>query len=206
MYLTKTPEAVKPFAADLVWNFSRLEKTIYFTFDDGPTPGVTEAVLEILKDFRAKATFFCIGGNVKAHPGLFMRIQDEGHTVGNHSWNHMSGWKFSNFSYFKNILECAELVHSNLFRPPYGRITRPQVSVLKKRFSIVMWDVLSGDWKQDLDHEKCLINVISNGRQGSIVVFHDSLKAEKNMLYALPRALRHYADRGYMFKAIPQET
>jgi len=206
MYLTKTPEAVKPFAADLVWNFSRLEKTIYFTFDDGPTPGVTEAVLEILKDFRAKATFFCIGGNVKAHPGLYMRIQAEGHSVGNHTWNHMNGWKFSNYSYFRNILECAELIHSNLFRPPYGRITRPQVKTLKKRFSIVMWDVLSGDWKQDLHPEKCLLNVISNGRQGSVVVFHDSIKAEKNMLHALPRALKHYADMGYDFKAIPQET
>lgn len=206
MYLAKTPEAVKPFAADLVWNFSRTEKSIYLTFDDGPTPGVTEKVLEILSRFNARATFFCIGGNVRTNPDLFMQIQESGHSVGNHTWNHMNGWKFSNYSYFRNILECAEWVPSKLFRPPYGRITRPQVKTLKKRFSIVMWDVLSGDWKQDLNPEKCLLNVISNGRQGSIVVFHDSLKAEKNMLFALPRTLEHYAKLGYEFKAIPQAT
>jgi len=206
MYLAKTPEAVKPFTADLIWNFSRIEKSIYITFDDGPTPGVTEAVLDILDDYRARATFFCIGGNVKAHPGLFMQIQEKGHSVGNHTWNHMNGWKFSNYSYYKNILECDEWVNSNLFRPPYGRITLAQAKVLKKRFKLIMWDVISGDWKQELHHEKCLLNVISNGRQGSIIVFHDSLKAEKNMLYALPRALRHYADLGYKFKPIFQAT
>ena len=206
MYLAKTPEAVKPFTGDLIWNFSRTEKSIYITFDDGPTPGVTEAVLEILDEYSAKATFFCIGGNVEAHPGLFMRIREKGHSVGNHTWNHMNGWKFSNYSYYKNILTCAEWVPSDLFRPPYGAITRPQAKLLRKRFKLVMWDVISGDWKQGLHHEKCLLNVISNARHGSIIVFHDSLKAEKNMLYALPRTLRHYADLGYKFKPILQAT
>lgn len=204
MYFAKTPEAVKPFTAGLVWNFSRTEKSIYLTFDDGPTPGVTESVLEILAEYNARATFFCLGGNVKAHPELYLSICSSGHSVGNHTWNHMNGWKFGNFSYYRNIQECSELVHSKLFRPPYGRITIPQVRALRKRYSIIMWDVISGDWKQDLSHEKCLLNVISNGREGSIVVFHDSLKAEKNLLFALPRTLRHYADKGYSFKAIPQ--
>lgn len=204
MYLAKTPEAVKPFAADLVWNFSRTEKSIYLTFDDGPTTGVTDVVLEILREHNALATFFCIGGNVRKNPGLFRQIQDSGHSVGNHTWNHMNGWKFSNYSYYRNVLECSDWVNSTLFRPPYGRITRAQVKTLKKRFSIVMWDVLSGDWKADLHPEKCLLNVISNAGKGSIIVFHDSLKAEKNVLYALPKTLRHYADLGYAFKAIPQ--
>jgi len=206
MYLAKTPEAVKPFAADLIWNFSRTEKFIYLTFDDGPTPGVTDQAIKILREYNAKATFFCIGGNVRNNRALYDKILDAGHSVGNHTWNHMNGWKFSNYSYYRNILECEELVHSKLFRPPYGRITRSQVRTLKKRYSIVMWDVLSGDWKKDIRPDKCLLNVISNAGKGSIIVFHDSLKAKKNMLYALPRALKHYADLGYSFKAIPQAT
>jgi peptidoglycan/xylan/chitin deacetylase (PgdA/CDA1 family) len=204
MYLAKTPDIIKPLAGDLLWNLDRNRKEIYLTFDDGPTPGVTTEVLDILDQFKAKATFFCIGGNVKTSPGIFQRTLEQGHAVGNHTWNHMSGWEYSDFSYFKNILECGSLIKSNLFRPPYGRIKRSQAKGLKKRFTIVMWDVLSADWDSSVSHEKCLNNVIQNAQSGSIVVFHDSIKASKNMRYALPRVLDHFKALGYEFKALPQ--
>lgn len=202
MYLAKTPEAIKPLAGDLLWNFARSEKTVYLTFDDGPTVNVTEKVLDLLSKYKAQATFFCIGGNVKSNPSIYKSIVDSGHSVGNHTWNHMNGWKYSDYSYYRNVLECEELIDSNLFRPPYGRITRSQVKGLKDRFKIVMWDVLSGDWKADLSEEKCLNNVLKNAQEGSIIVFHDSLKAEKNMLYALEGTLDHFSEKGFSFKGI----
>ncbi len=205
VYLVKTPDAFKPFAADMVWSIDQESKVIYLTFDDGPTADITLKILDILDTYSAKATFFCIGGNVKANPKIYSDILRRGHRTGNHTWNHMSGWEYSDFSYFRNILECSELVNSSLFRPPYGRIKRSQVKGLKKQYTIVMWDVLSGDWSAEISPEKCLENVIKNTRGGSIVVFHDSVKAEKNMLYALPKALEILSKKGFEFKALPQE-
>lgn len=146
MYLAKTPEILKPLASELTWNYSRDERVLYFTFDDGPTANYTREILAILQDFNAKATFFCIGGNAQLNPEPLDELLKEGHTIGNHTWNHMSGWEFSDFSYLRNVIDCSTVISSNLFRPPYGKIKLSQAKALSKRFEIVMWDVLSGDW------------------------------------------------------------
>jgi len=202
MYLVKTPELLKPFAGDLLWNKSRDEKTIYLTFDDGPTKSITAEILDILDEYRAKATFFCIGGNVVKNPIPYKSLLERGHCTANHTWNHMNGWKFSDYSYLKNVLECSAVVDSNLFRPPYGRITRSQAKALQSRFQIVMWDVLAADWRREVTKEKCLSNVVDHVQNGSIVVFHDSEKAYSNMIYALPGSLRRLSEEGYAFKAL----
>ena len=203
VFLVKTPNALKPFAADLLWSIDQFQNVVYLTFDDGPTKEITPKILDILDEYNARATFFCIGGNVKSNPNVYAEILRRGHRTGNHTWNHMNGWEYSDFSYFRNIIECSELVHSSLFRPPYGRIKRSQVHALKNEYTIVMWDVLSGDWSKSVSPEKCLSNVIHNTRSGSIIVFHDSEKAEKNMLYALPRALKYLSEKGFVFQALP---
>lgn len=204
MYLVKTPSIVRPLSSQLMWNVANAGKEVYLTFDDGPSPGITEQVLEILAGYDAKATFFCIGGNVARSPQLYERILDEGHEVGNHTWNHMNGWSFSDYSYLKSVLECSKYVKSKLFRPPYGKISRSQANALSKRFSIVMWDVLSADWRADVSKEQCLNNVTFNTKPGSIVVFHDSEKAKYNMLYALPEALEFWKSKGYTMMVLPQ--
>lgn len=203
MYLVKTPNALKPFAADLRWSIDSAPGDVFITFDDGPTAEITYKILNILDSFEAKATFFCIGGNVKALPEQYAEILKRGHKTGNHTWNHMNGWEYSDYAYFKNIIECSQLVDSHLFRPPYGKIKRSQVHSLKKKYTVVMWDVLSADWLAELSPEKCAQNVIKNTRGGSIVVFHDSKKAEKNMLYALPKSLEYLTEKGFNFKGLP---
>jgi peptidoglycan/xylan/chitin deacetylase (PgdA/CDA1 family) len=202
-YLVKTPDLLKPLAGHLIWSLDQYSKEIFLTFDDGPTPHITYEVLDILDKFDAKATFFCIGGNVKALPEVYAEILHRGHKTGNHTWNHMSGWSYSDYSYFKNILECSQLVKSNLFRPPYGQITPRQVRSLKSKYKIVMWDVLSGDWDKNVSPDQCLNNVIKNTRGGSIIVFHDSKKAKTNMLYALQKSLDKLCADGYKFSVIP---
>ncbi len=202
-YLVKTPNAIKPLANDLLWSLDQHKDKIYLTFDDGPTPEITFQILDILDRYQAKATFFCIGGNVKSNPDVYHEILTRGHKTGNHTWNHMNGWEYSDFSYFRNIIECSEFVDSNLFRPPYGKIKPSQIKGLKSKFKIVMWDILSGDWEENLHEEQCLSNVTKNAKGGSIVVFHDSEKAKKNMLYALPRALAYLIDKGFTFDVLP---
>ncbi len=204
MYLAKSPSALRSLTAELMWKVETTEKVIYLTFDDGPSKEGTRFILDILKEYNAKATFFCIGGNVAKNPALFGEVLSDGHSVGNHTWNHMDGWKFSDFSYFRNIVECGQVVDSNLFRPPYGRIKISQAKSLAKRFKIVMWDVLSGDWDSNTSPEKCLNNVVSNVSSGSIVVFHDSQKAFANMSYALPKALEELTKKGFVFRVLPQ--
>lgn len=204
-YLTKTPNIVKPLASDLIWNLNPLTPTLYLTFDDGPVIGVTDWVLEILEKFNAKATFFCVGENVEKNPELFEEIIKQGHSVANHSYNHLSGWKTNNYTYYKNILKADELIGSKLFRPPFGRITRQQVKSLKKRYKIIMWDVLSGDFDVNLKAKTCINNVISGSKSGSIIVFHDSEKSKSNLMETLPEILRHYAAKGYNFKNIDQD-
>lgn len=204
-YLTKTPNIVKPLASDLIFNLTPSVPTLYLTFDDGPVVGVTDWVLEILKEYNAKATFFCVGENVKRNPELFNQIIDQGHSVANHSYNHLSGWKTSNYSYFKNVLKANEIINSKLFRPPYGRITRSQVKGLKNRYNIIMWDVLSGDFDINIKPESCVNNVISAAKSGSIVVFHDSDKSKNTLMKTLPEVLRYYTVKGYIFKIINQD-
>ena len=204
-YFTKTPNIVKPLASDLIWSFNSDKPILYLTFDDGPVVGVTDRVLEELNKYNAKATFFCVGENVIKNPGLFNRIREQGHSVANHTFNHLNGWKTGNYSYYKNILKADRIIDSNLFRPPYGRITRQQVKSIKKRFKIIMWDVLSGDFDVNLSPERCLRNVIEASKPGSIIVFHDSQKAKENITGALPKVLKHFTERGFTFKNINQD-
>jgi peptidoglycan/xylan/chitin deacetylase (PgdA/CDA1 family) len=180
------------------------QKTIYLTFDDGPIPEVTPWVLDTLRRFNAKATFFCVGDNVRKYPDVFDKVIEEGHSVGNHTFNHLSGWATENISYFHNIRHCARMVPSGLFRPPYGKMKPSQVHFLQRHYRIIMWDVLSGDFDKDIKPEGCAQNVIQHAGPGSIVVFHDSLKAELNLRYALPQVLEHFTSLGYSFQSLPQ--
>jgi len=205
MYLIKSPLLLKWYYPSLLWNKSRTEKVIYLTFDDGPIPNVTDFVLKTLKVFNAKATFFCIGDNIVKHPEVFERVKNDGHAIGNHTFNHLKGWKTDNGTYLQNTLKCQELTQTNLFRPPYGRIKKSQISNLKSQISelkIVMWDVLSGDFDTKLSPEKCYQNVIKHTENGSIIVFHDSLKAFDRLSYALPKVLAYFTEKGFTFSTL----
>ena len=209
MYIPYSPFWLQWFYPSLLWHKSREEKSIYLTFDDGPIPVVTPFVLNSLKTFNAKATFFCIGDNVTKHPEIYQQILADGHSVGNHTHNHLKGWDTNNEVYLDNVARCAELVKSNLFRPPYGRAKKSQFSSLSKgvppdntQYSTIMWDVLSGDFDSGISREKCLENVISHTKNGSIIVFHDSLKAFPHLEYALPMALEHFTARGFRFLSL----
>lgn len=197
MYVSKTPAVVKALYSSLVWNMPRDTNRVYLTFDDGPHPQITAEVLTQLERYNAKATFFCIGDNVRKFPLMYDQLRQKGHTIGNHTFNHLNGWKTTDFTYLRNTLLCQQLTHTHLFRPPYGRISRPQANALGKRFRIIMWDVLSADFDQSISPEKCLENVIMHVQPGSIVVFHDSEKAAERMLYALPRTLDYISDKGW---------
>jgi peptidoglycan/xylan/chitin deacetylase (PgdA/CDA1 family) len=203
MYLVKTPWWLrKIYSAALTWNVTGAQNEIFLTFDDGPHPTITPFVLKNLQQYNAKATFFCIGKNVQQHHDVFRQILNEGHSVGNHTHNHLNGWKTSDAEYFENIMLAKKYIDSNLFRPPYGKISRFQIQQLKPIFNIIMWDVLSGDFDIKLSPQKCLENIISNTRPGSVIVFHDSEKAFPRLEYALPRALAFFAEKGFVMKAI----
>ncbi len=205
MYLVKSPLLLKWYYPSLVWNKSRFEKVIYLTFDDGPIPDVTDFVLKTLKAFEVKATFFCIGDNIRKHPAVFEQLLQDGHRIGNHTFNHLKGWKTTGPVYIENFKKCQELTQTNLFRPPYGRIKKSQIKQLKNLvpgLQIIMWDVLSGDFDLNLQPEKCYDNVIKYSTNGSVIVFHDSLKAFDRLQYALPRVLQHFKNQGYQFKTL----
>lgn len=195
---------LKPLAGDVLWSVKTVIPTLYLTFDDGPTPGVTEEILEVLSQHQAKATFFCLGRQVAAHGALFQSIQEQGHRVGLHSYDHPDGWKTCTFAYIRDVLRGAQLVQSTLFRPPYGRITPAQLSLLKKRYRVVMWDVLSADWDPSQTPETCAGNVIRHAVSGSIVVFHDSEKAYPRVVPALQATLKHFSALGFHFAALPE--
>jgi|TARA_R110000782_G_scaffold237188_1_gene323390 peptidoglycan/xylan/chitin deacetylase (PgdA/CDA1 family) len=199
MYLVKSSYFIKKYYSNFIWKIPTAEKIIYLTFDDGPTPEITEWTLAILKAFNAKATFFCVGSNVAKHRNIFQQIISEGHVVGNHTYHHLSGWNTNNENYLRNIKKCEEMVTSNLFRPPYGRIKKSQYELIKNDYKVIMWDVLSGDFDPKTSPEKCLNNVIHNTTEGSIVVFHDSIKATDNLKFTLPKILAHFAEQGYRF-------
>ncbi|NOT76814.1 MAG: polysaccharide deacetylase family protein [Cyclobacteriaceae bacterium] len=189
----------------LTWRIPTTSKELYLTFDDGPVPGPTQYVLETLLKSGIKSTFFCIGDNVRKHPEVFNQIIKDGHAIGNHTFNHLSGWKTSAQSYIENVNLCEEQIQqqakTRLFRPPYGRITRTQIKALSD-YQIVMWDVLTHDYNKNISPENCLKGSIGATREGSIIVFHDSLKAEKNMTYVLPRFIDHFMSQGYSFKTL----
>jgi peptidoglycan/xylan/chitin deacetylase (PgdA/CDA1 family) len=206
MYLVKTPWWLRALYPSLTWRIKEPGKTIYLTFDDGPHPTATNFVLDQLKEYNAKASFFCIGKNVAEHPSIYQRIINEGHSVGNHTYHHTNGWKVNDETYLKDIADASNLIQSNLFRPPYGRIKKSQVKKLQNPDSrlqtIVMWDVLSGDFDTDLTGETCLGYVLYHTKPGSIIVFHDSEKAWDRMKFALPKVLEHFSREGYECKAL----
>jgi peptidoglycan/xylan/chitin deacetylase (PgdA/CDA1 family) len=182
------------------------QPTLYLTFDDGPTPGVTEFVLDQLKHYGATATFFLVGSQAEKHPELVERMRAEGHAVGHHSYSHLNGWKTSDDAYLEDVQRAAKIVGGPLFRPPFGRIKITQIEALKRDHHIVMWDVISGDFDQSITEQQCLDNVLSNAKAGSIVVMHDSTKAEDKVRYALPKVLERFAQKGYAFSAVPAEA
>lgn len=200
MFLPKSPQIIKALYSQLIWEIPNNSNKIYLTFDDGPTPEITDWTLDILKKHQIKATFFCLGQNVEKHPEIFQRIIDEGHAIGNHSYSHLSGWKSKDEDYFKDVDKASSKIDSKLFRPPYGRITKSQAKYLKQDYNIIMWSVLSGDYDSKTSPEKCLDNVIKNTTGGSIIVFHDSEKASTNLKYALPKAIELLSEKGFVFE------
>jgi len=211
-YFIKTPNLLKFIFRNWVWRLPSKEKVLYLTFDDGPTPEITEWTLNELKKYEAKATFFCIGKNIAQHPVIFQKILKENHAVGNHTNNHLNGWKTGTSAYLQNIEEAekyfeenrkSEIVNLKLFRPPYGKITFSQSKNIRKMgYKIMMWDVLSADFDPNVSNENCLENVIRNIENGSIIVFHDSVKASEKLKFVLPKLLEYYSYLGYKFKHI----
>ncbi len=236
---SKTPWLFKKLFPNYIWELSpnnKNDKVLYLTFDDGPTPDITEWTLNLLKKYKAKATFFCIGNNVEKHPEIFNAIIKEGHSIGNHTNTHVEGWRTKTEDYledfkkaeiiiekaynkFSEALKKHELVsnsktqHSeivntqpsftNLFRPPFGQLKNSQgKALIKLGYKMIMWSVISFDWEQYISPEKCLNNVIKNTNSGSIIVFHDSVKASVNMEYTLPKVLDYYSKKGFRFEAI----
>jgi peptidoglycan/xylan/chitin deacetylase (PgdA/CDA1 family) len=204
MFLHHSPFWLKAFFPGFTWHIPTKEKSIFLTFDDGPIPDITENVLEILAKFNAKATFFSIGNNVLKHPDVYEMVKNGGHSIGNHTFNHMNGWKTEDAVYLENIDKCQQQLNleTKLFRPPYGRIKKSQSRVVLQDKQIIMWDVLSGDFSPEIHPEVCLKKSIQHTRPGSIVLFHDSIKASKNMLHTLPRYLETFTERGYRFEAL----
>lgn len=209
MYFHKTPWLLKVLYPQLVWDKYSDEKKLYLTFDDGPVPQVTSFVLDILDKYDAKASFFCVGENIRKNPELFREVYMAGHMVGNHTFNHLNGWKTPDNLYLENINKCEDLIseilpdrHDKLIRPPYGRITRSQIKILINHFRIIMWDYLVGDFDKNLDPKWGLDQARKKTKDGSIIIFHDSLKAEKNLRFMLPVYLAYFVDMGYQFKAL----
>jgi peptidoglycan/xylan/chitin deacetylase (PgdA/CDA1 family) len=205
MFLHYSPFWLKLFYPGFTWHLTTRGKTLFLTFDDGPIPEITEFVLETLQQYNAKATFFCIGDNVRKHPEIFQKLLDAGHSIGNHTFNHLNGWKTEDEAYIDNVSLCQKQLatETRLFRPPYGRIKKSQSRLLPKSSQIIMWDVLSGDFSPKITPQICLKKTIRYSRPGSIILFHDSIKASANMQYALPRYLAHFSNLGYSFEALP---
>ncbi|MCS6916665.1 MAG: polysaccharide deacetylase family protein [Chitinophagales bacterium] len=203
MYWVKTPVLLRRLCSGYWWQMPTASRELFLTFDDGPTPFLTEEVLQTLQAFQAQATFFLVGNNAERYPDLVKKIREGHHSIGNHTYHHLNGWTTPASAYLSDIHRCSELVPAVLFRPPYGLITRRQAREASRRYQIVMWDVLSGDFDHHLPREKCLHNVMDYAAPGSIIVFHDSIKAADRMLYALPRVLDYFASRRYRFSALP---
>lgn len=201
MYFVKTPWYLKTVYPSLIWDIKK-QHTLFLTFDDGPIPYVTEEILKMLDSYHAKATFFVIGENVLKHRHIYEKILEANHSIGNHTMRHLNGWKTNDETYYEDTKQCDELIHSKLFRPPYGRIAYHQIQQLKKQYAIYMWDVLSGDFDTDIDAKQCTKNIVDHAEEGSIIVFHDSLKAKERVLSTLPEVLEHFSKKGFKFEAI----
>ncbi len=212
MYLVRPPYLLKKLYSKAIWRMDSTQNKIYLTFDDGPISQITPWVLDVLKQNNIKATFFCVGENIIKHPEVYQRILTENHAVGNHTYNHLNGWNTHINNYMDNIVMCDKIMEVGerkqrvLFRPPYGKIKKSQIAQLLKNktcsYSIIMWDVLSGDYDRKTSPEKCLSNAINNVRNGSIIVFHDSIKSQKNLEYALPRFIEQAKAKGFEFEKL----
>jgi peptidoglycan/xylan/chitin deacetylase (PgdA/CDA1 family) len=214
----KTPGFVKTLFPNFVWNINTEQKELYLTFDDGPTPEITDWVLQTLNKFEAKATFFCIGNNIEKHPDIFQTILAEEHAIGNHTYNHLKGWKHKTKDYIEDVLNTQDLMNFQiqnseivnrepslvkLFRPPYGKFKNKQSKkLLELDYRIILWDVLSYDWDSSVSEQTCFNNVTSAAKEGSIIVFHDSLKASRNLKHVLPQVLEYYSEKGFSFKRL----
>lgn len=207
-FFIKTNRFIKWLFSDYIWDLPSNEKRIYITFDDGPIPIITPWVLNQLSEFNAKATFFCIGENIQKYPEIFEEIIRAGHSVGNHTCNHLKGWNTNTNIYIDNFKKCDKEIQKNdykslLFRPPYGKIKRSQAKIIQKLgFKIIMWDVISMDFDKNVSQENCLRNVTENATSGSIIIFHDSEKAFKNLEYVLPKTLKFFSENGYEFGSL----
>ncbi len=205
MYLHKTPRLIRAIAHDFIWRIPTVNQEVFLTFDDGPTPIITEKVLDILAQFGAKATFFCIGKNAQNHPQIVSRILREGHSIGNHTQTHRRGWKTGYAHYLRDVVQAKQHLDTVLFRPPYGQITRSQTRALKNHFHLIMWDILSGDFDPEMSVEQSIQIVSNQCVPGSIVVFHDSMKASPILLQSLPIILQQLQEKGFAFSSISQQ-
>lgn len=213
-YWIKTNRFIKKLFGNYIWDIPNIGNKIYLTFDDGPSPEITEWVLQELKKHQAKATFFCIGNNIEKYPDIFEKVINQGHSVGNHTFDHLNGWKTSTEEYLENIIQWSvvsgqaennkqQTTNNKLFRPPYGKIKTSQAKKLRQLgYKIIMWDVLSADFDATISKEKCLENATKSVKSGSIIVFHDSLKAFPHLEYTLPKALKYFTEKGFIFEAI----
>ena len=206
-YLHKTPAFIRSCYPGMLWKKKAGKKELFLTFDDGPVPQATPDVLKILKKYNVKATFFCVGDNVRKYPELFIDVVNDGHAIGNHTFNHLNGWRTSSLEYIENVNKCQDILVSRgvnciLMRPPYGKITGSQRKALSKEYKIVMWDVLSGDFDPELSPGDCLENTIKATTDGSIIIFHDSEKAIEKVKYALPAFIEHFQTRGFNFRPL----
>ncbi len=199
----RVPWLVRIFYRKALWRVDTTEKIVYLTFDDGPIPEITPWVIRLLKDENIKASFFCVGENVQKYPEVFQQVLEEGHSAGNHTFNHMQGLKSENNDYITNIEKADKLIGTSLFRPPHGFLKRSQYHLLREKYRIVMWDVLSRDFDHRISATKVYNNVMNFVRPGSVIIFHDSLKAEENMKKALPEVIRSLKKQGYRFEVIP---
>lgn len=186
----------------LIWSVANAERKVFLTFDDGPVPEATPAVLEILRKYNVKATFFCVGENVQKYPEIFNSLLVDGHAIGNHTFHHAKAWETDYNTYLSEVAHCQQLVNSYLFRPPHGHITRKLARELRKDYRIIMWSALTGDYNRNLTGEKCLANAVNNTKPGAIIVFHDSIKALERMEYALPRYIEYCIAEGYSFTTL----
>lgn len=206
MFIEQVPEIIRKIYPHTIWRLPQNEKVVYLTFDDGPIPEVTPFVLELLKSHNIKATFFCVGDNVRKHPDIYKMVLDDGHLVGNHTFNHVAGLTNYVRKYLDNVEKAEDLIHSRLFRPPHGTFRYRQFFSLRSHYKIIFWDVVTRDYNKKLTGEKVLNNVKKYTRNGSIIVFHDSLKAEKNVKYALPKAIEWLKKEGYRFELLTIEN
>ena len=200
MLIEQPPKLLRWLYPRALWRMDKNVKAVYLTFDDGPIPEITPWVLDLLDKYNIKATFFLVGDNVRKHPEEFQMILNRGHRVGNHTFNHIGGFKHLSYNYLENTNQADELIKSNLFRPPHGWMRWGQYMVLSHRYTVVMWDLVTRDYSKRLNGRQVLRIVKKYARNGSIITFHDSIKSEKNMKYALPRAIEWLLEQGYEFK------